>query len=563
MSLRRVRPAAIVAALATTLVAALVAGTVFAAPFAARIAQDKFPHDKHAKVFPLCITCHAGVVEPGQPMWPESPRCESCHDGVVKPRITWEPRTGPRSGNRRFTHDAHNRAAAAKSPADSALIRNCSACHSELGAPRMAVQNAVVGQCLDCHGLKAPHVDVPSDACATCHVRLTDAPGLTRDDIARFPKPQSHAAPDFLLGGHGKAAKGPDSTSGPLAVAASCATCHARNLCIACHVNARESPVIQALLLDDRVPVYASSRLVPASHVAAGFLRTHGRDAQRPAATCAICHARESCTSCHIGAPPRAVAALPAAGPGRAAGALMTRAKPSSHTRDYKERHGAEANARPMACASCHARESCTSCHIGVQPRAVADMPTAATGHAASAQWTRNAPSSHTLEFRERHGAEANARPTTCEACHARSTCLECHRPDGARQSRYHAQGFLTRHPGSAYAREANCSDCHNPAQFCQSCHQQAGLVAVSRIGRTGYHDAFRGFSLGHGQAARQSLESCASCHAERDCTACHSAVGGGFRFSPHGPGFNAARMRSKNPSVCIACHGRVIPGVP
>jgi hypothetical protein len=37
--------------------------------------------------------------------------------------------------------------------------------------------------------------------------------------------------------------------------------------------------------------------------------------------------------------------------------------------------------------------------------------------------------------------------------------------------------------------------------------------------------------------------------------------VGGGFRFNPHGPGFNASLARSKNPSVCIACHGRAIPG--
>lgn len=142
----------------------------------------------------------------------------------------------------------------------------------------------------------------------------------------------------------------------------------------------------------------------------------------------------------------------------------------------------------------------------------------------------------------------------------ARSMCLDCHPPDVGPQSRYHPAGFLTRHPSSAYSREARCSDCHNPAQSCQSCHQQVGVVAARRIGAGGYHDAFRGFSLGHGQAARQSLESCASCHAERDCTACHSAVGGGFGFNPHGPGFNAARMLSKNPSVCIACHGRAIP---
>lgn len=476
--------------------AILVAGGLYAAPQAARAPQDRFPHQQHANVFPLCTSCHAGVVEAGQPMWPEPVRCESCHDGVVKKKITWQPRTGPRLGNRRFTHEMHDRAVTARDPADSAMIRNCSACHNPAGSPRMAVRNAVVGQCLDCHGLKEPHVDVPSQACATCHVPLTDAPGLTRVDIARFPRPRSHDATDFPLGGHGRLARVSVGASRETGVAASCATCHARNLCISCHVNAAESPVIGALALDARSPAFAGPLPVLASHKAAGFLRAHGKEAQRSTATCATCHARESCMTCHVGVPPRVIATLPAAGPGRAAGAQLTRRPPSTHTR----------------------------------------------------------------EFRERHGAEANARPKTCETCHVRSTCLQCHRPDVGQQSGYHAQNFLTRHPSSAYAREANCSDCHNPAQFCQSCHQQSGLVASGRIGTAGYHDVFRGFSLGHGQAARQSLESCASCHAERDCTACHSAVGGGFRFNPHGPGFNAARARSKNPSVCIACHGRLIP---
>jgi hypothetical protein len=538
----------------------LAAGAVFAAPLIGRAPEGRFPHEKHSKVFPLCTTCHAGVVEPGQAMFPQPIQCASCHDGVIEPRVTWEPRNGPRPGNRRFTHQNHDRAVTVKNPADSGLIRNCAACHNQTGTARMVVRNAVVGQCLSCHGLKDPHFDVPSQACATCHVRLADAPGLTRADIALFPRPRSHDAPDFRLGGHGRLARLTGSSPNEVGIAASCATCHSRNLCITCHVNAPESPVIAALALDDRSPAYAMSQPVPPSHAAPDFLRAHGRLAQQPAATCATCHARESCASCHIGVPPRAIAALPAAGPGRAAGALLTRAKPSSHTRDFKERHGAQANARPMACASCHARESCTSCHVGSVPRVVAAMPAAATGRTVAAQWTRTPPSSHTWDFRARHAAEATARPTTCETCHVRSTCLECHRPEVARQSSYHPQNFLTRHPSSAYTRDANCSDCHNPAQFCQACHRQAGLVAAGRIGTKGYHDAFRGFSLGHGQAARQSLESCASCHAERDCTACHSAVGGGFGFSPHGPGFNAARARSKNPSVCIACHGRAIP---
>jgi len=466
------------------------------ATHASRPTDDRFQHAKHARLFPLCSTCHAGVTEAGQPVWPNPSGCASCHDGVIQQRVNWQPRTtGLPTRNLRFTHEGHARASTAKNPADSALSRNCSACHNERGAPRMAVTRAVVNECVTCHGLTAPHVDVPSEACATCHVPVTAARSLTRADIRNFPKPRSHEAADFVIAGHGKAAKG-SSTSGPLAVAASCATCHAQNFCITCHVNAPESPVIRALAMDDRSPAYTPSLPTPASHGAANFVRTHGKDAQRAGATCVTCHARESCVSCHIGAQSGVVNAVPAAGPGRGVGVLLGRAVPASHT----------------------------------------------------------------PEFREKHGSEANSRRSSCETCHVRSTCLDCHRPDATRQAGYHPPQFLTRHPSSAYAREANCSDCHNPAQFCQSCHQQSGLVATSRLGQAGYHDAYRNFSLGHGQAARQSLESCVACHAERDCTTCHSAVNGGFRFSPHGPGFNADRMRSKNASLCTACHGNSIP---
>jgi hypothetical protein len=76
---------------------------------------------------------------------------------------------------------------------------------------------------------------------------------------------------------------------------------------------------------------------------------------------------------------------------------------------------------------------------------------------------------------------------------------------------------------------------------------------------RGGYHDANPSFFLNHGTAARQSIESCVTCHAERDCLACHSAQTG-RRFNPHGPGFNAAELARRNPQTCSACHGRNIP---
>ena len=461
-----------------------------------RAAEDRFQHSRHARLFPFCETCHAGVTQAGQSVWPNPSSCASCHDGVIQQRVTWQPRTGGLpTRNLRFTHEGHQRAAVAKNLADSALNRDCAACHNERGAPRMEVRRTLVNQCITCHGFTGPHFDLPSEACATCHVPVTAARSLTRDEIAHFQKPQSHDAPDFVLVGHGKAAKG-TAAAGPTAVAASCATCHAQNFCISCHVNAPESPAIRALALDDRSPPYSATVPAPPSHHAPSFLRAHGKDAQRTGANCTTCHARESCVSCHIGVPSRVVNAMPAAGPGRGPGAQLVRALPASHS----------------------------------------------------------------PEFREHHGSQANSRPSSCETCHVRATCLECHRPDATRQNTYHPPQFLTRHPSSAYSREANCSDCHNPAQFCQSCHQQSGLVATARLGRVGYHDAYPNFSLGHGQAARQTLESCVACHAERDCTACHSAVNGGFRFSPHGPGFNADRMRAKNPSLCVACHGNAIP---
>jgi hypothetical protein len=171
----------------------------------------------------------------------------------------------------------------------------------------------------------------------------------------------------------------------------------------------------------------------------------------------------------------------------------------------------------------------------------------------------RLAPTSHTSLFREGHGSEAGASPRSCSTCHVRQDCLACHRGENGQQDGYHPANYLTRHPSAAYTRQVSCGDCHNTQQFCASCHKQAGLGGGNTLGGATYHDGKAAFFVGHGQAARQSLESCVSCHAERDCTACHSALGG-RRFSPHGPGFDAERMRRRNPEMCMACHGRAIP---
>jgi hypothetical protein len=113
----------------------------------------------------------------------------------------------------------------------------------------------------------------------------------------------------------------------------------------------------------------------------------------------------------------------------------------------------------------------------------------------------------------------------------------------------------MLRHSSTAYGRRLECSNCHDAKAFCQDCHRQAGIATAGggRL-RTALHDAEPLWLLRHGAAARQGLESCTTCHTQRNCLQCHSEIGA-FRINPHGPGFDARRAHAKNPVICFACH--------
>ena len=480
--------------------AALAAVLLLAAgrPAAAQDTTAGFDHAKHAKTFVSCKTCHVGAFETGAPMFPEASKCAACHDGDVEKKVTWEPRVGPRVTNLLFTHDKHRAELTKKTRPDSVLA--CVTCHEREAAPWMTVRRAVVTNCFSCHKLPAEHLAIPDSACAKCHMPLWEARTLPESRIATFKAPPTHDDPDFRTGKHGDYAKPAALKGTSYRIAQSCPTCHARDYCISCHVNAPDEPAIRALQPDPRSLAVKidTSRPAPNSHSEATFLKTHGTRTTMAAfrQECSVCHSQQSCEACHI-VPPRKVMDIPSEGPGRARGVVARRKRPESHDSNFVDAHGRQAAAKPQYCATCHSREQ----------------------------------------------------------------CLECHRPNPAAVAGYHPADFLQRHPLAAYSREISCADCHNTGQFCKSCHAQAGLRTTSVLGtKQKYHDANGSFVAGHGQAARQSLESCVSCHTERDCLTCHSAVGG-RRFNPHGPGWDAERMRSKNPQMCIACHGFAIPG--
>jgi hypothetical protein len=455
---------------------ALMGGAWWGAP------EPQFDHEKHARVFPDCVGCHAGILDPGKSIYPAAQVCESCHDGEVKKQVDYQQPTSPPS-NFRFTHTDHFQKSAHRFPGDSAV--RCQDCHIPTGAAWLTVRRTIQPQCFGCHGIRTAHFAAPDTACGVCHLALAEARGLPETRIAKFDKPDTHRDPEFpAASGHGKLAKGGDQ---------SCAICHARDFCAQCHVNAPEVNSIQALAPDPRSLALHVDLKAPASHQKGSWGSRHASAAQAASANCVFCHTQESCATCHRTLPAVALA-LPVAGPGRAPGA-----------------------------------------HIDLKR----------TGY-------------HPARWADQHGPTASAKPGSCSACHQRAECLECHRPNLASGGTYHPAGFLVRHPAAAFNRQADCATCHNTTQFCATCHQKAGLVANGQLAG-GYHDASGAFLLNHGTAARQNIENCIACHAERDCLACHSAQGG-RHFNPHGPGFDPDRLRSKNPQTCAACHGRNIP---
>lgn len=497
-----VRAALLTAAI--TAMATAPAASVARAQGAGSAAQPEqpFPHARHAKLFPTCAGCHAGIASGDAALtFPAPASCAACHDGTIQRRVNYAPPVRRGTGLLVFSHPAH----AAK-----ASDATCTSCHAAQGAAWMEVAKANPDRCGSCHAHAAdPHLG-DANVCTTCHRPLAAATALSESRVATLPKPPSHAAADFVSA-HGAAAR---------ASAARCATCHARESCARCHVDARTSPVIQSLASDARVarvvahkaPVYPA----PASHASADFTLAHGPAARAAGANCATCHARASCETCHAGDGARnLLRGMPGPGDAAAPGVLLRRATPA----------------------------------------------TPPTASATLASWTPQPHQGDTVRtvrvhppgFGTTHGPAAASGTLQCEGCHARSYCSTCHAAERTTR-RYHPANFLSTHAPQAYGRDTDCSACHNPQAFCRACHLQAGLAVQRSTQRSAtFHNAQPLWLLMHGRAARQDLPSCTTCHQQTYCMQCHSQLGA--RINPHGPGFDAARMAARNSRICLACH--------
>lgn len=401
----------------------------------------------------------------------------------------------------------------------------CALCHddTDLGGvtwrgPTRRVDNVVFDH--DAHRLELEERGDAPQACASCHV----SPGGDRMEVV------AQLQTETCWGCHAHA------TEDHYDPGATCESCH----------------IPLASTRFDRERIEDLPR--PQSHRASDFVsRTHGRlAAEGSPSACATCHTQERCTTCHVDGDRAEIQRIPAAPASLPIPSYVAAyPEPVSHGEgSWIESHGEGASVG--SCSTCHTTDDCRSCHVDPVPAGVESLPRRGESAAPGVMLEPGPPASHeSMFFLQAHSILASASPTNCQTCHVERFCVECH--DGPVDGGYHPANFTVRHAADAYGRDAECSSCHEARVFCRACHAEVG-VAGRRRGVSGYHDASPVWLLQHGQAARQNLESCASCHRQVDCTRCHGVLGA-FKVSPHRAGFDAERAWASSARTCLACH--------
>lgn len=172
----------------------------------------------------------------------------------------------------------------------------------------------------------------------------------------------------------------------------------------------------------------------------AAFLRHHGKLEMFEKNLCRSCHTQRDCQSCHD------VTQDLTAEQRRPERVEST----SFHRGDFMSRHALEASASPTRCATCHAPETCDSCHVasGVSGNAERSRNPHPPG------WVTNA-----TDARSAHGVEARRDIVACASCHDQgpaTNCIRCHQVGGY-GGNPHPRGWQS----SRSPRDQMCRYCH------------------------------------------------------------------------------------------------------
>jgi hypothetical protein len=172
----------------------------------------------------------------------------------------------------------------------------------------------------------------------------------------------------------------------------------------------------------------------------------------------------------------------------------------------------------------------------------------------------------HDAAWMRRHAGEARDSAAMCSLCHAQTQCDGCHdatkrlgpaqlKPEQIDKSFVHRFDFVSRHALEARSQPGSCASCHVQTE-CNACHASRGVGGAVR-GAVSPHP--QGWASGlvsntHGPAARRDIASCAACHdqgAASNCVQCHKV--GGTGGSPHPRGWRSSEPIGS--AACAPCH--------
>ncbi|HEX5058507.1 MAG TPA: cytochrome c3 family protein [Kofleriaceae bacterium] len=220
------------------------------------------------------------------------------------------------------------------------------------------------------------------------------------------------------------------------------------------------------------------------------------------------------------------------------------------------------------SCLSCHKDGSddrrCTTCHFAQ----VGGLMETKFSHGELAPQHTGLGDDHGPQFAADHKQQARRADATCNACHDRSECVECHQ-GVVKPADFHQANYIALHSIEAKRGRPDCSACHRAQTFCVGCHERSGIGTrgetdfnsrdpLQQFHPPGWASQGAGPNL-HAPVARRSINTCASCHREDDCLTCHSADATGLRISPHPAGWRGSsrcRMLDRgNRRMCLRCH--------
>lgn len=116
-------------------------------------------------------------------------------------------------------------------------------------------------------------------------------------------------------------------------------------------------------------------------------------------------------------------------------------------------------------------RNTCHECHAPGEGDLGKGIPfRGADRNCGTCHDTDEKPATHDVSWLGWHGRDAQADAQSCQMCHSRSFCVDCHdRRDDTRFA-VHDAGWLTLHGVAVRANPGGCDGCHVQAE-CTSCH--------------------------------------------------------------------------------------------